>query len=86
MFRTALTAIFAATLAGAACAEPVENGTEISQLLTELGDRCWAVDVDGEILDAAALSEVAGPIDIELECVIAETTAKSTTKLPNSVI
>ncbi len=55
-----------------ALAQPVENGTEVAQLLEALGDRCWAVDIDGSVIDAAALSEINGPIDIELECVISE--------------
>lgn len=88
--KTAFKAAIIASLTFAgmspACAEPVENGTEIAQLLEALGDRCWAVDLDGAVLDAAALSEVAGPIDLEVECVIAETTGKTARPLPSTVI
>ncbi len=55
-----------------AAAEPVASTSEIAQLLERLGDRCWAVDLDGAVLDAAALKQIQGPIDIELECVVDE--------------
>lgn len=67
-------------------AEPVENGTEIAALLEELGDRCWAIDPDGQIFDAAALSQITGPIDIELECIVAETAEIREKSLPATSI
>ncbi len=61
-----------------AAAEPVENGSEVAALLSELDGRCWAVDtMDGQILDADAMAEIEGPIDVELECVISEITPAS---------
>ena len=61
-----------ATLLAAAplAAEPVENGSEVAALLSDLDGRCWAVDIDGAILDADAMAQIEGPIDIELECVV----------------
>ncbi|WP_300534196.1 hypothetical protein [Sphingosinicella sp.] len=63
-----------ATLLAAApvAAEPVENGSEVAALLSDLDGRCWAVDIDGAILDADAMAQIEGPIDIELECVMSE--------------
>ncbi|MBA4758589.1 hypothetical protein [Sphingosinicella sp.] len=63
-----------ATLLAAApvAAEPVENGSEVAALLSDLEGRCWAVDIDGAILDADAMAQIEGPIDIELECVMSE--------------
>jgi hypothetical protein len=90
MPRIAMTAVALALLASVPVrAEPVDNGSEVAQLLASLGDRCWAIDIDGEILDVASLAEIAGPIDIEIECVIeeAKVEAASTTKpLPASII
>jgi len=90
MLKTAILTVSAAFLALAAmpaCAEPVENGTEIAALLAQLGERCWAVDLDGLMLDAAALSDVEGPIDIEIECQIVDQPAeKKTRPLPRDVI
>lgn len=88
MPRFASSIVMVALLVGAApaAAEPVENGTEIAQLLEALGDRCWAIDVDGDILDAAALSEVVGPIDIEVECVVKELANKKTAPLRADII
>ena len=66
-------------------AEPVENTTEIAKLLASLGDRCWAVDVDGTMIDAATLAEVVGPADLELECIV-EDAKPSAKALPATVI
>jgi hypothetical protein len=85
MLRSALVA-FVLLAAAPVAAEPVENGSEIAQLLEALGDRCWAVDLDGAMLDAAALAEVAGPVDIELECVIEDAKVNATKPLPATVI
>lgn len=82
------TMAFAAVLllsAAPALAEPVENGSEIAAMLSELDGRCWAVDLDGTILDADAMAQIEGPIDIELECVIEElktASAKGAHKIP----
>ncbi|MBB4630644.1 hypothetical protein [Sphingosinicella soli] len=66
-------------------AEPVENGSEVAALLTDLGGRCWAVDINGTILDADAMAQIDGPIDVELECVISEikpASANASNKVP----
>ena len=59
-------------VAAPVAAEPVENGSEVAALLSELEGRCWAVDIDGAILDADAMALIEGPVDIELECVMSE--------------
>jgi len=74
-----------------AAAEPVENGSDIAALLSELDGRCWAVDIDGAILDADAMSHIEGPVDIELECVMSEIKPASanpnrTVPLPANII
>jgi hypothetical protein len=90
MSRTAITAVALGLLASVPVrAEPVDSGSEVAQLLASLGDRCWAIDIDGEILDAASLAEIAGPIDIEIECVIEEAkadAASTTEPLSASII
>jgi len=83
--RYGIAALATLLAAAPATAEPVENGSEVAALLSELDGRCWAVDIDGAILDADAMAQIEGPVDIELECVMSEikpASANSNHKMP----
>lgn len=88
--RYGIAALTALLAVAPAAAEPVENGSEVAALLSALDGRCWAVDIDGQILDADAMAQIEGPVDIELECVLsakpAVAGAQRTQPLPANVI
>lgn len=89
--RYGIAALGILIMAAPVAAEPVENGLEVAALLSDLDGRCWAVDIDGAILDADAMAQIEGPVDIELECVMSEikpasTSPDHTVPLPANVI
>ncbi|MBL8645949.1 hypothetical protein [Sphingosinicella xenopeptidilytica] len=89
--RYGIAALATLLVAAPVAAEPVENGSDVAALLSELDGRCWAVDIDGAILDADAMAQIEGPVDIELECVMSEVKpavagASQTKPLPANII